>query len=117
MIKKYVEQPAFETNEFKAGDNVRIYIPRSNSPLIKKSGVEDTEVMMIDGDYLLLKLTNHFTDDVKAHFKACRLLKEVKPREFWLDFDNNTFYEHPHGSKFSVRLSLIKVREVLEGDE
>lgn len=103
----YIEQPAFETNEFKAGDEFVAY----SAP---KHRVFSMTVFSIKGDVVLSE------DGASFHFKQCRLLKKREPRAFWI------FEADIRPDAFGVRISQcekpsnltewIKVREVL-GDE
>jgi hypothetical protein len=111
MSKKYKELPAFETNEFKVGDLINVYIghylykvrvTRTHEYLVFFSGA-DTE----NGEGL-------------AHFKQCRKLEEIKPREFFIDLRTyrstdvipSEYSPNPWGPDMRV----IKVREVLEDE-
>lgn len=64
------ELDAFKTNAFKVGDKVRIYYDYC---------VRDDYIVKIEHDLLYFK-----TPSIGKHFKQCRMLKKVKPREWWL---------------------------------
>lgn len=68
-MSKWVEQAAFETNEFKKGDALRSYCAIG--------GIERCDVTSVSGDIV-------YSGDSEFHFKQCRLLKQVKPREWWV---------------------------------
>lgn len=105
MSKKYKELPAFETNEFKAGDVINVYVDYNT---IHKVTVNNSF-----GDYL------DFGAELygRYHFKQCRKLEEVKPREFWIysAYDHNPD-EHPdpRGVRYP---KAFKVREVLDEEK
>lgn len=113
MSKKYIEQPAFEKNEFEVGDSVRVYLSSSK--------VLEGNVSFVCGRDLV------GVSDENFHFKQCRLLKEVKPREFWIREQNvedllNGKYVYGEGATISKDSACnlqgdgpyIKFREVLE---
>jgi hypothetical protein len=124
-MKKYKELPAFETNEFKVGDRVKVYMsPEPYIGLITE--IEDSFLKIEAVDY------NEHTFE---HFKQCRKLEEIKPREFWVHRDcvNNIFGQLPlryYGSppRFGSaviatyvdkpdRKEYIRVQEILEDEE
>lgn len=76
MTKKYRELPAFETNEFKVGDNVHVY---------GCSSVKDGVLLKIRHIYSTAYMEARDSEDILhvVHFKQCRKLEEIKPRIFW----------------------------------
>lgn len=99
---KYKEQPAFEKNDFKVGDYVRVYDEQYQF---------DCAISAINDCFVSFNTTR------KLHFKQCRLLLPVKPREFYLirDCEDDTFgilEEKPN----NVWKEIVKVREVLEDE-
>ncbi len=106
---KYKELDAFETNEFKRGDKVNIYndgrvfiyfvVNVRNDIVIAAYKVDISEAM-----------TSEF------HFRQCRKLEEIKPREWLVRTDGqfSQFITSDLGmcpSKYTFR-----VREILEGE-
>ena len=101
---KYKELPAFETNEFKVGDLVKCYDSEVS---------DDNEIIeVIVADKIYLKNYTY-----SAHFKTCRKLEEIKPREFWIVGREDEFYVYENEPKditLSEGFKKIRVREVLE---
>ena len=106
---KYKELPAFETNEFKVGDHVRLYgVSGSFDGTITTVG---KELIVIRGD---VQLT--------GHFKQFRKLEEVTPREYirYIDEFGNLYKSgesyYFNGTEFMITepTKRIKLREVLE---
>lgn len=112
MTKKYKELPAFETNEFKVGDIVNCYCEQ-------KTHIEiPVKCLLVDKDYLLIE---DRTYQIIAHFKQCRKLVKVEPREFWLVFSHEHNYSNPSVYPCEQIIAhkgawQIKVREVLDED-
>jgi len=101
---KYKELPAFETNEFKVGDKVKVY----NSEGHFTAFVSE---IMLNKEFLRLE-----TRTLPVHFKQCRKLEEIKPREFWVDLLENKLLpiEYEKRNKDFSKSGYIKVREVIE---
>jgi hypothetical protein len=122
---KYKELPAFETNEFKVGDRVKVYM--SPEPYI---GL----ITEIEND-LLEVIAFYCNEHTFEHFRQCRKLEEIKPREFWVHRDcvNNIFGQLPlryyggpprFGSAVIATYvdkpdhqEYIRVQEILEDEE
>jgi hypothetical protein len=104
---EWIECPAFETNEFKVGDRVRVYRYHGGAEI---------------GDALVTHVKNDDVEygDYGAHFKQCRLLKKREAREWWVhtaDFESNKksipmWYEKWKMDDFPGK--WIKVREVID---
>lgn len=102
---KYIEFQAFDTNQFQVGDKVRVY----HSPY----NVTDATVTEVQGDALLArKDPSKKTQEIFAHFKQCRRLEEMKPRE-WLIYRTKS-HEFTTDQTIEHYLPAIKVIEVLE---
>ncbi len=104
---KYKEMPEFETNEFKVGNHVAFY---------RKSGRTEGEVQCVHGDIVEIMYGETLAKSMtKVHFKQCRLLKEMNPREFYLVVDDRGRFYWGSQSLSDVRDYVhIKVREILE---
>lgn len=118
-MSKFRELPAFETNEFKVGDRIKCYdsvVPENHSGYF----VKDKE-----GSFVSFECRIGSTHCFRAHFKQCRKLEEVKPREFYLrtipvyhPITKEYIYEYysindcNKPEEFSEE--YIKVREVME---
>ncbi len=76
MYSKWVDEPAFETNKFKAGDRVRFYDGNTS---------HEEVVEEVDGDFLRML-------DGAYHFKQCRLLKEPKKVKRWVSLYKDDTY-------------------------
>lgn len=98
---QYIEQPAFETNEFKMGDKVRIYVATNTI---------DDEVLKLYDQFIVID----FADGVQKHyhFKQCRLLKKRETREWWLRTDQPVWTVWDHQTLATTE--WIRVREVFE---
>jgi hypothetical protein len=102
MSKKYKELPAFETNEFKVGDRVRFY---------EDCDANEGEVVHVSMNVIEVHGINY-----GIHFKQCRKLEEVKPREFWIHSPGGYLVD-TLSTDDRVNLKAqgyIKLREVLE---
>ncbi len=99
---KYIEQPAFETNEFKVGDSIMIYDP---------VGVCKATVYNSKNDIVSVTFDNG-TGFAYYHFKQCRLLLPTKPREWLVSIDKKR--NRISCDIYNTPGPLIKVREVLE---
>lgn len=109
---KYIEQPAFETNEFKIGDKINIYesSPEGSATLLKERTVDFVGKNRIVG---VQEESRNF------HFKQCRLLLPAKPREFTLfkDKKHNKYYSLEGRQSPQCRWDeVIRVKEVLEDE-
>lgn len=69
-MSEWIEQPAFETNEFKPGDRVNVY---------DVGDITDGTVETVSGNVIFLENINI---GIGFHFKQCRLLKKREPREW-----------------------------------
>lgn len=101
---KYTEQPAFETNEFKVGDKIKVY-----------DGLdvfEETVKAYISEEFIEVE------DGLEYSFKQCRLLLPTKPREFWvlINYSGKASYVTEKLEELAEyeNHSIVKVREVLE---
>lgn len=104
MNKKYRELPAFETNEFRIGDIINVYIDSGNP--FKE------EVLNVRNN--LVKTSANKV----IHFKSLRKLEEIKGRLFWIkDSPNGRVSVNTMVSEENESGDWIKVREVLEGDD
>jgi hypothetical protein len=114
---KYKELAAFKTNEFKVGDMVRVYDYFPYEALIVE--------MFNDNGEGILKVQFEDPSSVKlrstrgVHFKQCRKLEEVIPREFWINPDEKNcaakiLTSEPDG--VYARGPFIKVIEVMEDE-
>lgn len=74
---KYKELPAFETNEFKKEDLVHIYHSLNDVKLTEWIHGPQ-KVSKLEKDYVF------FDGPFGYHFKQCRKLEEIKPREFYV---------------------------------
>jgi len=74
---KYKELPAFETNEFKVGDRIRAY------GVLVDGHIDDivTGICKITKDHLMVDTIDNVYYS-SPHFKQCRKLVEVEPREW-----------------------------------
>ena len=99
---KYREHAAFETNEFKSGDLVRIY------DAMVVGNFRTDAVTVVKGDLI-------YTGAQSYHFKQCRKVEEIKPREWWIDTKPGvwTVWENID-SIDKVKGGFIRVREVEE---
>jgi hypothetical protein len=105
--KKYKELAAFKTNEFKIGDMVRAY------ELSFRTGYVEGKILNIKGDEICFSIPDM---PLVFHFKQCRKLEEVKPREFWT---YRVYLQDPssnEGALLRVLDEAIKVREVLDDE-
>lgn len=75
MNKKYKELPLFETNEFKVGDEVKVY----------DSSMDKNKIYVVQfvGPSLVQLQGYGF-----FNFQVCRKLEEIKAREFWIPKDS-----------------------------
>lgn len=108
MTTKYKELPAFETNEFKAGDAVAFY---------RNCGRAIGEIKDICDDRLevIYERGNGYNSCTSVHFKQCRKLEEIKPREFYLHLWGSSIFTQEECAERGIATSnLIKVREVIE---
>lgn len=111
MSKKYKELPAFETNEFKVGDLVKVYVG---------TDIFQTRVLEIRRDHFVIIEDSEDRGYDIAHFKQCRKLEEIKPREFNVivteDGEIITAPSHalPNFTFNNKPVTYIKVREVLD---
>ncbi|HEY5688551.1 MAG TPA: hypothetical protein VIS27_09635 [Yeosuana sp.] len=113
MMNKYKELPAFETNEFKVGDKVAFY---------RKCGKAIGEITSRSTNNLCIKYESRDKNTcmTETHFKQCRKLEEVKPREFNVivteDGEIITAPSHalPNFTFNNKPVTYIKVREVLD---
>lgn len=100
---KYVEQPAFETNLFKIGDKIHVYdMCYKNIDIHTITKINDDLIESNGKDIL--------------HFKQCRLVLPVRPREFWIKLDLIN-YSILIATPFDIGLKdegYFKVREILE---
>lgn len=81
MKKEWIEQPAFETNDFKVGDMVRVY--GTDYIFIGKIDmhvVEGQDMIHVQG-----KTEDSISD--YFHFKQCRLLKKKPPDIYYATAD------------------------------
>jgi hypothetical protein len=92
MRDEYEELPAFEKNEFIAGDLVRVYCQART--------FDGTVRWITDDGYVDVKYKDEDVQDNYFHdeypFQACRkLVKKEPPRlkEIWLDPNTNKVYE------------------------
>lgn len=101
-MSEWIEQPAFETNEFKIGDFVRIY---------KGTGIEEEEVISVSSSHVCPYGGGEY------HFQQCRLLKKREPREWWVapGFADNEYFEPYQDAQISKKevSGWVKVREVI----
>lgn len=111
-MNKYVELPAFETNEFNKGDYIRVYLGGT-------CGWQPHDVLIISVAELSVEV---IIDEVRyfVPFQACRKLEEIKPREFWVLKEEHRketclqfILDEPRSSCMNY---YIKVREVLDGE-
>jgi hypothetical protein len=106
---KFKELPAFETNEFKVGDRVKVYT--ENGILL---GIVSSD--RNKGYHYVFILKDGTEEEVEFHFKQCRNLEPVKPREFLIKRcdgeDDDMIFEYDS----LIREGFIWVREVLEDE-
>jgi len=112
MDVKYRELPEFKSaDEFKIGDKVRHYFWNTNSKFYES----EDKVIEIEGDLLMLLPTYSPVTfpPGRAHFKQCRKLEEVKPREWKFCAEHKTSYLHCKEGRHPIHCEFIQVREVL----
>lgn len=117
---KYKELDASPTNDFKVGDRVRVYG--------KGNEFVDGDVFGVGNPIIQVRHARSGQNDDYYdfwHWKACRKLEEAyqrKPRDWWIAF------ERREGDFFKIETNepenidrkifeVVRVREVLEGDE
>lgn len=100
---KYKELPAFEINQFQKGDRARVYRGDKQEDVI-------VEEIRVNG-MLLLRSKDIY--DSFAHFKQCRKLEELKPRE-WTVFLTKDGRITSAGALNFCEAKWLRVREVLE---
>lgn len=107
-MTKWIEQPAFEKNEFKVGDHVNIYTWPTT--------YRDCVITLIENDTIIVDRDDRYSkgNKLNADFHQCRLLKKREAREIWLDLGTGKFCKVYEGA--IVDKAAIKVREVLEDD-
>lgn len=111
-MNKYRELPAFEKNEFNEGDLVNCYnAPSGSLPFVLKiTGIFQD---FIYGD---LPDSKEGDESIGAHFKACRKLEELKPREWEVYLDKQgTIISYNAMKDFCWNdVKTIRVREILD---
>jgi len=104
---KYRELPALEINEFQIGDLIKTY-----------QGNQEHIFYIVSVNENILTVTykeDIYEEDTSIfHFKQCRKLVPIEPREFHLHSDGS--YTGINNAKFIDREKALKVREVLEDE-
>lgn len=80
---KYIEFPAFETNQFKKGDLVKIYDSQVNQ------GMAFHRVVAIRDEYVVFNIDSITGDSNgckywSVNFRSCRKLEAISPREIYI---------------------------------
>jgi len=116
-MTKYKELPAFETNEFKVGDMVAVYGCPSVTGSYHTGSHHDVVHIAEEGEILV---GTELNPRLGFHFKQCRKLVEVEPREWWLNPVSKTYVvageiiEYKNDDGVPNLAAWIKVREVIE---
>lgn len=102
---KYKELPAFETNEFKKGDRIKVY------------GIQDTNYIICvveDSKEYVVSFQPSIKGQYYAHFKQCRKLEEIKPKEYWINTNWSDMFlsRNSHSPEFIK--NCISLREIKE---
>ena len=100
-IKEFPINDLEGSSQFKEGDNIITYTENYRQRVETIGSVEEDHIVTLDGGHI--------------HYKCCRKIEYIKPREFWLcqgsDGSDNISHTKPDNHEI-----WIHVREVLDED-